>query len=109
MHLNLEFDTCTPRLMIDTEEMNKAVVALMMYGMKLEGQNFDVSITVVPKVTITYCNFDDLVECAIQWHPLLAEKRRAIRSSRKAGSRHIYRGSILLRYFLGGRTFGRLM
>ena len=45
----------------------------------------------------------------LKWHPSLAEKRRAIRSSRKAGSRHIYRGSILLRYFLGGRTFGRLM
>lgn len=44
-----------------------------------------------------------------KWHPSLAEKRRAIQSSRKAGSRHIYRGSILLRYFLGGRTFGRLM
>ena len=45
----------------------------------------------------------------LKWHPLLAEKRRAIQSSRKAGVRHIYRGSILLRYFLGGRTFGRLM
>lgn len=45
----------------------------------------------------------------LKWHPSLAEKRRAIQSSRKAGVRHIYRGSILLRYFLGGRTFGRLM
>ena len=45
----------------------------------------------------------------LKWHPLLAEKRRAIQTSRKAGVRHIYRGSILLRYFLGGRTFGRLM
>ena len=45
----------------------------------------------------------------LKWHPLLAEKRRAIRSSRKAGAGHVYRGSILLRYFLGGRTFGRLM
>ena len=45
----------------------------------------------------------------LKWHPSLAEKRRAIQTSRKAGVRHIYRGSILLRYFLGGRTFGRLM
>ena len=45
----------------------------------------------------------------LKWHPSLAEKRRAIQSSRKAGVRHIYRCSILLRYFLGGRTFGRLM
>lgn len=73
MDLTIEFDTCTPRIMIDTKDMKKAVVALLSYGMKLEGQNFDVSITVVPKVTITYCSFDDLVECTIQWHPLLAE------------------------------------
>ena len=45
----------------------------------------------------------------LKWHPSLAKKRRAIQSSRKAGVRHIYRGSILLRYFLGGRTVGRLM
>ena len=45
----------------------------------------------------------------LRWHGVLAEKRRAIRSSRKVEARHIYRGSIVVRYMLGGRTFGRLM
>lgn len=45
----------------------------------------------------------------LRWHGALAEKRRAIRSARKAEARHIYRGSIVLRYLLGGRTFGRMM
>ncbi|OUN78839.1 glycosyl transferase family 2 [Alistipes sp. An54] len=45
----------------------------------------------------------------LRWHGALAEKRRAIRSSRKAEARHIYRGSIVVRYMLGGRTFGRMM
>ena len=45
----------------------------------------------------------------LRWHGALAEKRRAIRSSRKAEARHIYRGSIVVRYMLGGRTFGQLM
>lgn len=44
-----------------------------------------------------------------RWHPALAEKRRAVQSSRKASARHVYRGSIVARYLLGGRTFGRLM
>ena len=45
----------------------------------------------------------------LRWHGALAEKRRAIRSSRKTEARHIYRGSIVVRYMLGGRTFGKLM
>ena len=45
----------------------------------------------------------------LRWHGALAEKRRAIRSSRKAEARHIYRGSIVVRYMLGSRTFGQLM
>ena len=45
----------------------------------------------------------------LRWHGALAEKRRTIRSSRKAEARHIYRGSIVARYLLGGRTFGQLM
>ena len=45
----------------------------------------------------------------LRWHGALAEKRRAIRSSRKTEARHIYRGSIVVRYMLGGRTFGQLM
>ena len=44
-----------------------------------------------------------------KWHPSLAKKRRAIQSARKSEARHIYRGSVVLRYMLGGRTFGRLM
>ncbi len=45
----------------------------------------------------------------IKWHPALSRKRRAIQTARRAGARHIYRGSIVARYLLGGRTFGRLM
>ncbi len=46
----------------------------------------------------------------IRWHPMLAEKRRAIRSARVGSTAAtIFRGSILLRYLLGQRTFGRLM
>ena len=44
-----------------------------------------------------------------RWHPSLAKKRRAIRSARKGHAGHIYRGSIVARYLLGGRTFGRMM
>ena len=44
-----------------------------------------------------------------KWHPSLAKKRRAIQSARKSEARPIYRGSVVLRYMLGGRTFGRLM
>ena len=45
----------------------------------------------------------------VTWHPALSRKRRAVQSARKAEARHIYRGSIVARYLLGGRTFGRLM
>ncbi len=44
-----------------------------------------------------------------KWHSALSRKRRAIRSARKAEAGHIYRGSIVVRYLLGGRTFGWLM
>lgn len=45
-----------------------------------------------------------------RWHPALARKRRTIRATRKtATAKHVYGGSILLRYFLGWRTFGQLM
>ncbi len=46
----------------------------------------------------------------IRWHGALARKRRAIRASRRgSAAANIYRGSVLLRYLLGRRTFGRLM
>lgn len=46
----------------------------------------------------------------IRWHPALRRKRRAIRRSRRADSTDkIYRGSVVLRYLLGRRTFGRMM
>lgn len=45
----------------------------------------------------------------LRWHSALARKRHAIRSSRRSEAKHIYGGSIVLRYLLGGRTFGRLM
>ncbi len=45
----------------------------------------------------------------LRWHGALAAKRRAIRRARKAdGTAYIYRGSILLRYLFGCRTFGRM-
>lgn len=43
------------------------------------------------------------------WHRQLARKRRLVRRTRRAEARHIYRGSILLRYLLGRRSFGRMM
>lgn len=46
----------------------------------------------------------------LSWHGALARKRRAIRGAGKArASAPIYRGSIVLRYLFGGRTFGRMM
>lgn len=45
----------------------------------------------------------------IAWHSSLSVKRRAVRGSRIAEARHIYRGSILVRYLFGHRRFGRLL
>ncbi len=46
----------------------------------------------------------------LSWHGALARKRRAIRGAGKArASAPIYRGSIVLRYLFGGRSFGRMM
>lgn len=46
----------------------------------------------------------------IAWHPSLRAKRRAIGRSRACNvPLRIYRGSILLRYLLGRRTFGNLL
>ena len=45
----------------------------------------------------------------IAWHRILSAKRRAVRGSRIAEARHIYRGSILVRYLFGRRSFGRLL
>ncbi len=46
----------------------------------------------------------------LRWHGALARKRRAIRGAGKArASAPIYRGSIVLRYLFGGRSFGRMM
>lgn len=46
----------------------------------------------------------------LRWHGALVRKRRAIRGAGKArASAPIYRGSIVLRYLFGGRTFGRMM
>ena len=42
-------------------------------------------------------------------HGELNNKRKAVRSARKAESERIYRGSIVLRYALGKRFFGNLM
>ena len=46
----------------------------------------------------------------LKWHPALAARRRAIRASKVCEpSDRIYRGSVVLRYLLGGRRFGRMM
>ena len=46
----------------------------------------------------------------IRWHGALSRKRRAIRENRKgSASENIYRGSVVLRYLLGRRTFGSMM
>ncbi len=46
----------------------------------------------------------------LRWHGCLAGQRRAIRAARRTdGTAHIYRGSILLCYLFGRRSFGRLM
>ena len=46
----------------------------------------------------------------IRWHGALARKRREIRANRKgSAAENIYRGSVVLRYLLGRRTFGGMM
>ena len=45
----------------------------------------------------------------LRLHRSLAKKRHAIRTSRKAESRQIYGGSIILRYALGKKRFGDMM
>jgi GT2 family glycosyltransferase len=45
----------------------------------------------------------------LRLHRSLAKKRHAVRTSRKAESRQIYRGSIILRYALGKKRFGDMM
>lgn len=46
----------------------------------------------------------------LRWHGELARKRRAIRAARKgSASRNVYRGSVVLRYLFGRRTFGGMM
>ena len=46
----------------------------------------------------------------LKWHPQLAAKRKAIQGGRKAdGSKHIYRGSIVLRFMFGWKHFGGMM
>ncbi|MDE6570449.1 MAG: glycosyltransferase family 2 protein [Alistipes sp.] len=46
----------------------------------------------------------------LRWHGELLRQRREIRrTSRQKPVRHIYRGSIVLRYLFGYRSFGRMM
>jgi len=45
----------------------------------------------------------------LRLHRSLAKKRHAVRTSRKAESRQIYRGSIILRYALGKKRFEDMM
>ncbi len=46
----------------------------------------------------------------LKWHSALKDKRRAVRALRVEHARvHIYRGSLLLRYLFGRRTFGKMM
>lgn len=46
----------------------------------------------------------------LKWHPVLSERRRMIRGSKVGDpTDRIYRGSVVLRYLLGRRSFGRMM
>ena len=46
----------------------------------------------------------------LRWHRDLSRKRKTIRQNRKGSAEEkIYRGSVVLRYLLGRRTFGRMM
>lgn len=45
----------------------------------------------------------------LRWHGRLAARRREIRRTCKKNPVGIYRGSVVLRYLCGGRTFGRMM
>ncbi|MDE6445962.1 MAG: glycosyltransferase family 2 protein [Alistipes sp.] len=45
----------------------------------------------------------------LRWHPALTAKRRFVRGSRVGLPCGIYRGSLLLRYFFGRRSFGNLL
>ena len=46
----------------------------------------------------------------LRWHRDLSPKRKTIRQNRKGSAEEkIYRGSVVLRYLLGRRTFGRMM
>ena len=45
-----------------------------------------------------------------RWHKMLSRKRRTIRATRKgSAAEHIYRGSVVLRYLFGRRTFAKMM
>ena len=43
----------------------------------------------------------------IKWHGALSKKRKAVKRVKKV--KHIYRGSIVLRYLLGSRDFNNMM
>ena len=46
----------------------------------------------------------------LRWHRDLSRKRKTIRQNRKGSAEeNIYRGSVVLRYLFGRRTFGRMM
>ena len=45
----------------------------------------------------------------IVWHSVLSKKRRAVRQSRVAESQLIYKGSMVVRYMLGKRTFDNMI
>ncbi len=45
----------------------------------------------------------------VKWHRRLSAERRIIRGAAVSEPRHIYKGSILWRYFTGRRKFGKLM
>ncbi len=70
-------------------------LSALIYLLKGEGANFKA-------IALAYRDF-------ICWHKSLSRKRKAIRSERIAESKHIYRGSIILRYFFGRKHFDHLM
>lgn len=53
-----------------------------------------------------FCAYRDF----LRWHRDLSRKRKTIRQNRKGSAEEkIYRGSVVLRYLFGRRTFGRMM
>jgi len=89
---------CAPPLQRATVAVVRPVLDLLAavsYLLQGRGDNF----------RAVFCAYRDF----LKWHGRLAKKRRIIRRGRCAESKFVYGGSIVLRYFFGRKTFGRLL